>query len=359
MSYLIAAAGTGGHVYPGLAVAEALINSGVPKGDVGFVGGDRLEARVYPGEGYPFLQVEIRGLRRELTLANLTLPLVVMRARKQIREAISEGGVQVVLGMGGYITIPAGMAAASAGVVFMNAEQNAEAGLANRVATRWASRTFGAFPATRGLPGAEWVGNPVRSAFWDFDRAALRSRALGRYELAGDRPVLGVLGGSLGAKTLNMALSAMVAGWEGPEIDVVHLTGPEAPGIEPEPPSSEKVTWRRIGFEDEMGFFYAASDLVVARAGGAVAELTATATPAILVPGRFGSAGHQRENARSLTEAGAAVTVPEDDIGLLPQVVRSLIGDDTALSTMRASAAAIARPRAALDIAAAMMEAAA
>ncbi len=359
MSYLIAAAGTGGHVFPGLAVAEALVASGVPRGDVRFIGGDRLEARVYPGEGYPFLQVEIRGLRRELTLTNLTLPLLVLRARKQIREAISEQGVRVVLGMGGYITFPTGMAAASAGVVFMNAEQNAEAGLANRLATRWASRTFAAFPDTKGLPGAEWVGNPVRSAFWDFDRAALRSQALARYRLGGDRPVLGVVGGSLGAKTLNTALSAMVAGWEGPAIDVVHLTGPEAPGIEPGPSVSERVTWRRIGFEDEMALFYAGCDLVVARAGGAVAELTATATPAILVPGRFGSAGHQQENARSLTAAGAAATVPEGEIGLLPEVVRSLIRDETALSAMRGSAAAIARPKAALDIAAAMMEAAA
>jgi UDP-N-acetylglucosamine--N-acetylmuramyl-(pentapeptide) pyrophosphoryl-undecaprenol N-acetylglucosamine transferase len=359
MSYLIAAAGTGGHVYPGLAVAEALVESGVPKREVRFVGGDRLEAQVYPGEGYPFLQVEVRGLRRELTLANLTLPFVVLSARKHIKEAISEGGVRVVLGMGGYITIPAGMAAASTGVMFMNAEQNAEAGLANRLATRWASRTFAAFPSTRGLPGAEWVGNPVRSAFWDFERAALRPEALGRYRLSGDRPVLGVVGGSLGAKTLNTAVSAMVAGWEGPEIDVVHLTGLEAPGIESEAPVSHRVTWRRVGFEDEMGLFYAVCDLTVARAGGAVAELTATATPAVLIPGRFGSGGHQRENARSLTAAGAAVTVPEEDIGLLPKVVRSLLGDETALSAMRESAAMIARPRAALDVAAAMIGAAA
>jgi UDP-N-acetylglucosamine--N-acetylmuramyl-(pentapeptide) pyrophosphoryl-undecaprenol N-acetylglucosamine transferase len=359
MSYLIAAAGTGGHVFPGLSVAEALVEQGVHREEILFVGGDRLEAEIYPEAGYPFLRVEMRGLRRRLTTANLALPRLVFRARDRIREAIAESGVKVALGMGGYVTIPAGWAASSAGVTFMNAEQNAEAGLANRVATRWASRTFAAFPDTRGLPGAEWVGNPVRREFRDFDREALRSRAIIRYGLSGERPTLGVFGGSLGAQTLNVAVAKMVALWGGPEIGVVHLTGRTAPGIEPSPAASDSVLWRRIGFETDMSLFYAACDLAVARAGGAVAELTVTATPAVLVPGRFGSGGHQGANARALARVGAAAIVPEEAIDALPDMVGSLLADPGALAAMRAAAASMARPNAAVDIAKAMLEAAA
>ncbi|MGH8946036.1 MAG: UDP-N-acetylglucosamine--N-acetylmuramyl-(pentapeptide) pyrophosphoryl-undecaprenol N-acetylglucosamine transferase [Acidimicrobiia bacterium] len=359
MSYLIAAAGTGGHVFPGLSVAEALVDLGAHRDQVLFVGGDRLESEVYPAAGYPFLRLDVRGLRRRLTPANMTLPLVVLRARHRIKTTIRERGVKVAMGMGGYVTIPAGWAAASEGLVFMNAEQNAEAGLANRVAARWASRTFGAFPVTRGLPGAEWVGNPVRREFRDFDREELRPNAMSRYGLSGERPVLGVFGGSLGARTLNVAVSEMVATWDGPEMEVVHLTGREASGIDRDRRASGGVSWVRIGFEAEMASFYAACDLVVARAGGAVAELTATATPAVLVPGRFGSGGHQAANARVLTKAGATATVPEEAIDDLPRVVGSLIGDHRTLAEMRAAAAAVARPNAAVDIAAAMMEAAA
>lgn len=359
MSYLIAAAGTGGHVFPGLSVAEALVDRGADRQEILFVGGERLEARVYPNSGYPFLQVEVRGLQRRLTLANLTLPRVVWRARDRIKKAMVDRGVSVALGMGGYITIPAVMAAASAGAVFMNAEQNAEAGLANRIASLWARRTFGAFPATGGLPSAEWVGNPVRREFWDFDRGVLRPEAMARYGLRGERPVLGVFGGSLGAGIINTAIAEMLAGWDGPEIEVVHLTGPEAPGIGPRPPHSHRVSWVRVGFEGEMALFYAACDLVVARSGGAVAELTATATPAVLVPGRFGSSGHQRANARFLTTAGAAITVTEEELETLPGRVGSLLGAPGKLDAMRRSAVAIARPKAALTIAQAMMQAAA
>lgn len=359
MSFLIAAAGTGGHVFPGLSVAEALVEKGVPREDIVFVGGDRLEKEVYPGEGFPFFEVEVRGLRRELDWGNLTLPMVVMRARRRIIELIRQRGVEVALGMGGYVTIPTAMAASSVGITFMNAEQNAQAGLANRIAARWASRTFGAFPSTWGLPRADWVGNPVRRPFWDFDRESLRPRARERYGLSGKSPVLGVVGGSLGAKTLNVAVSGLVETWEGRPLQIVHLTGPSAHGIPPKPAASDAISWHRIGFEEEMELFYAATDLAVARAGGAVAELTATATPAILVPGRFGSGRHQRENAAFLDAAGAAVTVTEQEISNLPSVVSDLIGDSAELSLMRESAEAVAKPRAAVEIALALMEAAA
>lgn len=358
MTFVIAAAGTGGHVFPGLSVGEALVDMGVGRDQVLYVGGDRLEADVYPREGFPFLQVEIRGLQRSLAWKNFTLPAVVARARRQIEVAIADRAVGVVLGMGGYVTIPAALAARRSSIPFFHSEQNAEAGLANRVVRRWASRTFVSFPETVGLPGAEWVGNPVREPFWSFDRESIRPMALKRHELIDGVPVLGVFGGSLGAGAINDAVARMVETWEGREIQVLHLTGTRNLDTMSGLSSAPSVTWRRVGFDDAMEMFYAACDLVVARAGGAVAELTATGTPAILVPGQFGSAGHQAGNARFLTESGAAVTLEESELGSLDALVDSILSAPNRLGEMRAAASRIARPAAARDIARAMVEAA-
>lgn len=358
MTFLIAAAGTGGHVFPGLAVGEALVDLGVPRADVLYVGANRLEASVYPEEGFPFLQVEIRGFRRSLSLKNLGLPALVLRARSKIRQAIDDRPVKTVLGMGGYITIPTGMAAAKAGIPFMVAEQNADAGLANKIAARWASRRFGSFPETAGLE-AEWVGNPVRESFWSFDRAGFGEMARKRYHLQPDIPTLGVFGGSLGAGVINDAVARCVGEWDGQRMQVVHLTGESHIADLAAKRSSDSVAWRRIAFEDSMELFYAASDLVVARAGGAVAELTATNTPAVLVPGSFGSSGHQAGNARHLGGAGAAIVLTESELGTLCDVVKATLFDSRTLESMRAAAKAIAKPRAAHTIAESMLEAAA
>ena len=356
MTFLVAAAGTGGHVFPGLAVGEALVDRGIRREDVLYLGGDRLEASVYPSEGFPFLQVEIRGLQRSLTPRNLLLPAVMKKARDRVSGAIEERGVRAVVGMGGYVTIPAGLAARQRRVPFFNSEQNATAGLANRVAARWAVRTFGAFPDTDGLPQAVWVGNPVRSPFWDFDRRGLRPQAMERYGLEPGSPVVGVFGGSLGSGPINEGVSRMVSTWAGPPVQVLHLAGERFLHHVTTDGATPGVSWVRRGFEDEMELFYAACDLVVARAGGAVAELTATGTPAILVPGKFGSSGHQAGNARFLSLAGASVTVDENDLPTLGRVVAELLEADR-LRSMADAARRIARPRAAHDIADAMIEA--
>lgn len=358
MTFLIAAAGTGGHVYPGLSVGQALLSEGVGRDEIHYVGGDRLEADVFPKEGFSFLQVELAGLRRSVTLQNVRIPSVVVRARKLIGDEIASRGIRVVLGMGGYVTIPAGMAARKHRVVFFNSEQNADAGLANRVSARWARASFVSFPSTGGLPGGEWVGNPVRQAFWSFDRTSFRSEALDHYDLDGSTPVLGVFGGSLGAGVINDAVATMVENWTGPPMAVVHLTGESHIEDLTRRESPAGVVWRRAGFEDRMDLFYAVSDVVVARAGGAVAELTATATPSILVPGSFGSGGHQERNAGALADAGAARVVPQDQISDLAEVVAAIVGDESVRDTMARATLALAKPEAARTIAQRMIEAA-
>ncbi len=358
MTYLIAAAGTGGHVFPGLAVGEALLELGVAQADVLYVGGDRLETTVYPDAGFRFLSVELAGLQRSLTTRNLRIPAVVVRARKEIVAEMERSSVRVVLGMGGYVTIPAGLAARQLRVPLFNAEQNAEAGLANRVVSRWARTSFTSFPGTGGLPGGEWVGNPVRRPFWEFDRSGLSEEAFSHFGLDRDVPVVGVFGGSLGARVINEAVASTLGSWAGPPLQVVHLTGQSHLEIMETRPAAESVRWHRIGFEERMELFYAVSDLVIARAGGAVAEITASATPSILVPGSFGSGGHQIGHARALAGGGAARIIEEDALSTLGGVLEDLITDRSALSAMAIAAADISKPTAALTIAGVMMDAA-
>jgi UDP-N-acetylglucosamine--N-acetylmuramyl-(pentapeptide) pyrophosphoryl-undecaprenol N-acetylglucosamine transferase len=358
MSFLIAAAGTGGHVFPGLAVGEALMDLDVPKDEILYVGGDRMEAEVYPKSGFPFLRVEMRGLKRSASSENLGIPRLVWRARDLIASAMEERRVRVALAMGGYVTVPTGLAARKRHNRLMVAEQNADAGLANRMMSRWAVRSFGSFPNTPGLTKGEWVGNPVRRSIADFDRSSLRPEALERYSLTSDRPVLGVFGGSLGAKAINEVVAAMCARWEGPPIQVIHIAGPSHLDGLLDRPTAPSATWLRLGFEDRMDLFYAASDLVVGRSGGGIAELTATGTPSILVPGEFGAHGHQSANAAFLTGAGAAVALPETELERLPEMVASILLDPKVRTAMAEASRSIGRPHAAQAIAQAMVEAA-
>jgi UDP-N-acetylglucosamine--N-acetylmuramyl-(pentapeptide) pyrophosphoryl-undecaprenol N-acetylglucosamine transferase len=354
MTYAIAAAGTGGHVFPGLAVGEALVMGGIPRDEVLFVGGSRFESEVFPNAGFPFFRVELAGLQRRLTRSNLTMPAVVVRATRAITAVLRDRRVGVMLGMGGYVTVPAGLAATRSKAHLFIHEQNAEAGLANRLAGFCAARVFGSFPRTRRLRRAEWIGNPVRDNLAHFDRGALRLRALERYSLAPQTPVLGVFGGSLGAGILNRAVADLTSTAQ--PFQVLHLAGSSHAG-DLFNKAAGRDDWRVIGFEPEMHWFYAATDLVVARAGGAVAELTVTATPSVLVPGGFGSGAHQRANAAALVEAGAAVIVPEERIGELAATINRLMVDTAARESMVRACAILARPRAATDLATAMVAA--
>jgi len=215
MTFAIAAAGTAGHVYPGLAVAQALVSQGVPIEDVLFIGGDRLEATAVPRAGYRLLSVPLQGLARRVTVRNLALPSKVAAAVRLIRRGLAEQRVEVLLATGGYVTVPAGWAARSRKIPFFLSEQNAVAGLANRVMERWAARSFASFPVTDGLKKAEWVGNPIRAEIAGVDREVRREEALGHYGLAEGIPVLGVMGGSLGAATINRAVGRMLEKWNG------------------------------------------------------------------------------------------------------------------------------------------------
>jgi UDP-N-acetylglucosamine--N-acetylmuramyl-(pentapeptide) pyrophosphoryl-undecaprenol N-acetylglucosamine transferase len=360
MTYALAAAGTGGHVYPALAVADALVASGVPAGDIVFVGGDRMEARTVPAAGYDFVPVEMRGLRRSLSPANLALPRVVRRARQAITALLEDRHVTVMTVFGGYVAVPAAGAARRANATLFVQEQNAVPGLANRLVARRAAAAFVGFPdAAAALPRAQVTGNPLRAAFAHFDRATLVTEARRRYDLPDGVPVLGVLGGSLGARVLNEVTIHLTDALDADRIAIVHLTGRSHLDAVQARASRSLTAWTVRAFEDEMTWFYAAADLVLSRAGAlTISELAATGTPAIVVPYALGTAGHQAANAAALEQAGGVVVMEERDIDRVPAAIEQLIGDPAQLQVMATASRAQGRPDAAEVIASALRSAA-
>lgn len=352
MTIGIAAAGTGGHVFPALAVAEALVAGGWAPHQIVFFGGDRLEASVVPAAGFPLVTLKQQGFVRRPSVENLRVLGQVITGARTVRREIRLRHIRVLLAMGGYITGPVAIAARRERIPLFLHEQNAEPGVANRLAARLASRVFVAFPAAVArLPGAEVVGNPLRAALTADPPS--RYAAIDRYGLDPDRPVVGILGGSQGADVLNRA-AADLAGGEA--FQIVHLAGPS----QHEPwtiRAGDVEGWRVVPFEPEMQFFYAAVDLVVARAGAlTVSELAATGTPSILIP-YPGAEGHQAANAALLVEAGAAVLLSESDLGRLGEEIRAALSAGEH-ADRAAAAAARGRPQAADTIAAALREAA-
>ena len=356
MTYAFAAAGTGGHVFPALAVADALVADGVPRDEIVFFGGDRMEARTVPDAGYEFVQVELRGLKRSLSLENLGIPRVVAQARRQMVSQMDKRGTRVCIVFGGYVSVPAAMAARKVGARLFVQEQNAWPGLANRIVARKADRVFVGFAAARErLKGAELTGNPLRPVFSKFDRTELRAAARQRYEVPTGLPVLGVLGGSLGAKVLNEATAALAMAVEEDHLAIVHLTGrPHYEEIK-ELASQSSLPWRPIAFEDRMDLFYAGADLVLSRAGAmTINELAATGTPAVVVP--LGLGTHQSANVMELEAAGGLVQVEQSQVDQVPIIVDQLIVDRARREAMATVMATHGRPAAARVIADAMKE---
>ena len=354
MTFAFAAAGTGGHVYPALAVADALVAGGVAVDDIVFFGGDRMESSTVPEAGFRFVQVPLQGLSRSLSLRNLTIPGVVWKAAAQITAAMRQASTAVLTVFGGYVSVPAAIAGRRTGAAIFLHEQNAVPGLANRMVARRAGRSFVAFPAAaERLPRAEVVGNPLRPELAGFDRAALRGEARRRYDLPDDVTVLGVLGGSLGAGVLNDTTLRIADGSDPQRVAIVHLTG--AAHVETVEGHARRsaVRWRTVAFEPEMQYFYAAADLVLSRAGAmTISELAATGTPAVTVP----LVEHQAANAAHLASAGGVVIVPQDDIDRVPVEVEQLLIDDARRRRMAAANLSLAAPDAALRMAVAIRE---
>ena len=353
MSYAIAAAGTGGHVYPGLAVAEQLVEAGVAKRHILFLGGDRMEADIVPQEGYAYFRLELQGLVRSLSPRNLRLPGIVWRAARAASGELTARRIRTVLCMGGYVTVPVAVAAKRLGIRLYVHEQNVEAGLANRLVGRWADSCFVSYPETRGLDGTA-IGYPLRADLAHLDKRSTRPAAIRWYGLEEGAPIVGIVGGSQGSVAINEAVSRMAASWQGPPLQIVHLAGPgrrQDVSVAEDAPSVARVV---LGFENRMDLFYSACDVVIGRAGGGLMEAAVTGTPSILVPGSFGGR-HQLANAEAMAGAGGAALLDESGLDSLGELVRALLEDEPQRVRMSQAAMSIARPGAAALLADVML----
>ncbi|MDF3980656.1 undecaprenyldiphospho-muramoylpentapeptide beta-N-acetylglucosaminyltransferase [Luteibacter sp. PPL201] len=353
---LIMAGGTGGHIFPGLAVADELRSRGVPVAWLGAEGG--METRVVPAHGLDLHTVAVRGLRGKGMRTRLMAPVMLVRALLASLALLRKIKPRCVLSMGGYVAGPAGIAARLAGIPLVVHEQNAVAGFTNRKLASFAKRVLTGFPHV--LPNGEWVGNPVRARIAALPPPA--ERLAGR---AG-RPRLLVLGGSLGARTLNHAVPRALARLQakgGLAPDVVHQTGERHLQDTLGAYASAGVAANIVAFIDDMAGAYEWADLVLCRAGAlTVAELCAAGQDAVLVPFPHAVDDHQTANARAMVEAGAARLVSDaalaahDSPDLLASLLDDLLGDRARILSAANASRTLAKPDAASTIARHCME---
>lgn len=340
---LIMAGGTGGHIYPGLAVATTLREAGWRVAWMGHP--DGMEARIVPPHGFDMAWVRFGALRGKGLLRKLLLPLNLLHGFWQALRQLGRIRPDVVLGLGGYITFPGGMMAVLRGIPLVLHEQNSIAGLSNRVLAKVADRVLGGFPDT--LPGADWIGNPVRAEI-----AALPAPEFRLADRAGPLRLL-VVGGSLGAQALNTAVPQALARLPiAQRPKVIHQSGERNLPALRQHYDDQCVQADTRAYIDDMAQAYDWADLVIARAGAlTVAELAAAGCAAILVPYPHAVDDHQTANARFLADAGAAWLVPQDQLTPddLAQLIASL--DRPRLTDMAARARALARPGAAAGVA--------
>lgn len=334
---LIMAGGTGGHVFPALAIADALRANG---SEIAWLGTQRgIEARLVPQAGIPLFFVTVTGLRGKGPLALLKAPWQLLKAVYESIRLLKRLRPACVLGMGGFAAGPGGLAAWLLRCPLVIHEQNAVAGTTNRLLSRLANRVLVAFPDA--LPKARWVGNPVRSAIADLPEPA--ARAIGQH-----RPLrMLVLGGSLGAHALNVALPDAL---HGRAVEVLHQSGVNDAESVAAAYQQAGVTARVEAFIDDMPAAYGWADLAVCRAGAlTVAELSAAGLAAVLVPYPHAIDDHQTRNAEWLAASGAAIVLPQVQLeaGALPAVLDRLLADPAQLVVMANAARSKARPDAA------------
>ncbi len=369
-TFVVAAGGTGGHVFPGLALARTLTEL-LPGATVRFAGTSRgIENQAVPEAGFPLDLLPILPLSRRLAWETVLSPFAAVAGTLAAWRLLRRHRVQAVAGMGGYVTLPVAVGARLAGVPVVLHEQNAIPGIANRLAARVAKTVaLGVADAAEAFPAGKTVvvGNPVRPELARLDRGRLRGEAREFFGLVPERRTLFVFGGSQGARHVNQAVVAATPHWADPKgLQILHACGRRdeemvraawaAADID-----SHGLLVRVVPFIERMDLAYAAADLAVTRAGAiTMAELTAAGVPAVMVPLPHATADHQAGNARSVAAAGGAVVIEDRllDGERLAKAAGPLLADPERLARMGTAMLALARPTAAEELAALVLEAA-
>lgn len=364
MKYLIAGGGTGGHIYPALAIAGALREQD-PAARFLFIGtGHGLEAELVPRAGYTLEKVELYGFQRRLSWRNVKNLYLLAASLWQVRRILREFRPDVVVGTGGYVCGPVVAQAARLGIPTLIQEQNALPGVTNKILGRMVDVVaLGYAEAAASFAGRKArivvTGNPVRPDLLCEERAA----ACRFFGLNPELPVVLVTGGSQGARSVNQAALAMLLRCvkENKPVQILHITGQtdynniirslESAGLAPNDPAA---IFRVLPYVHEMPKALAAATLAISRAGAiGLAELSLRGVPAILVPYPYAAENHQEINARSLEKRGAAIMVRDAELTgeVLFEIVDRLLGDSARLQEMAAAAVEAAHPEATAAIA--------
>lgn len=341
LSVVLAGGGTAGHVEPAMAVADALtaLDPGIRITALGTARG--LETRLVPERGYRLELVTPVPLPRKLNADLARLPARIARSVRETRAVLDEVGADVVIGFGGYVALPAYLAALGGRrrrVPVVVHEANARAGMANRVGARTARRVLSAVPDC-GLRSAEVVGIPVRASITALDRKALRAQARAHFGFADDAVVLLVFGGSQGAASINREVSAAAGELAAAGVAVLHAHGPKNTLDLPTPAPGDPP-YVAVPYLNRMDLAYAAADLAICRSGAmTVAEVSAVGLPAVYVPLPIGN-GEQRLNALPVVDAGGGLLVDDADLtpDFIAREVVGLLGDPVRLAAMTAAA---------------------
>lgn len=361
LSVLLAGGGTGGHLFPAIAIA-AEIKRLRPDTRITFAGTrKKIEARIVPQHGYDFSPIWISGFTRRFSVGNLLFPFKVVVALMQSCTLIRKCRPDVVIGTGGYVAGPVVSMASALGIPTIIQEQNSYPGVTTRLLASHVDEVHVTFETSLQYlsrkDNVRVTGNPTRESVGSI------SRKEGRlfFHLDGGKKTLLVFGGSLGAGSINRAILDCIADLVNEGVQVIWQTGPEdhgalAAGVASGRIATEEAV-RIYSFIEKMEYAYGACDLAVCRSGATtLAELTRGGVPSILVPYPHAAADHQTENARAMVDAGAAVMLTDEEIHTkLASTVRALMSNDQLLSRMAERSRSLARPDAAGDLAKAVL----
>ena len=362
MKVVIAGGGTAGHVNPAIALAVALEGA-----DVTFIGTQRgVESQLVPEAGFRMEEIEVKGFDRSKPWSLISTGWTALGAVRESRRLLKAIRPDVVVGMGGYVSLPATWAARSAGAAVVLHEQNIVLGLAHRVSKRRAARIAVSFEDTLQETGSKGVftGNPVSKHLVTLDRDEGRKKALETFELDPDRSSLLVFGGSQGAERVNIAAAGLAEAWrDRADLQVIHITGRGAYERVRErvESSGASLLYRVVPYVSDMGLAYSIADLALCRGGATtVAELGVTGVPAVIVPYPHHRDRQQERHGRVLEGRAAARVLPDSEAttSRVAEIAGGLLADRDSLAKMREAMLRCGRPDAAERLAAVVSQAA-
>lgn len=354
-SVIISGGGTGGHIYPALAIADE-IKRRYPDCTIRFVGAEgRMEMEKIPQAGYPIDGLWITGIERKLlSKKNLSFPFRIVSSLLKARRILKTHRPDAVAGVGGFASGPLLFIASRMGIPTLIQEQNSFPGITNKLLAKRAKSICTGFAGMeRWFPSDRTVhtGNPLRAVLSTQETS--REAALQHFELQATQPTVFIMGGSLGAKSMNDGVVNALTAWNARGYNVLWQTGKRfadanAKWVEEQGLSNTKV----LGFIDRMDYAYAAADLIVSRAGAmSIAELSLVGKATVFVPSPNVSEDHQTHNARSLTDSGAALLLPDNEVrSALEKTVVELMDDPERRLALGTSIRSFARPNAAADV---------